>query len=66
MEYSQVSGYLHKVIIHGSIVSNTFKPVGNRMWFERVYSYEGNYYIVIGIVTNGFIVYDYPRKKWGK
>ena len=66
LEYSQVSGYLHKVITHGSKVSNTFNPVGNRMWFERVYSYEGNYYIVICIGTNGVIVSAYPRKKGGK
>ena len=66
LEYSQVSGYLHKVITHGSKVSNTFKPVVNRMGFKRVYSYEGNYYIVICIGTNGLIVSAYPRKKGGK
>ena len=66
LESNQVSGYLHKVITHGSIVSNTIKPVGNKMGFERVYSYEGNYYIVTGIGTNGFIVSAYPHKKGGK
>lgn len=66
LESNQVSGYLQKVISHGSIVSNTIKPVGNRMGFERVYSYEGNYYIVTGIGTNGFIVSAYPHKKGGK
>ena len=66
LESSQLSGYLQKVITYGSIVSNTIKPVGNIMGFEKVYSYEGNYYIVIGIGTNGFIVSAYPRKKGGK
>lgn len=66
LESDQVSGYLQKVITHGSIVSNTIKPVGNRMGFERVYSYQGNYYIVTGIGTNGFIVSAYPHKKGGK
>lgn len=36
------------------------------MGFERVYSYQGNYYIVIGIGTNGFIISAYPHKKGGK
>ena len=66
LESSQLSGYLQKVITYGSIVSNTIKPVGNIMGFEKVYSYEGNYYIVIGIGTNGFILSAYPRKKGGK
>ncbi len=66
LESNQVSGYLQKVITYGSIVSNTIKPIGNRMGFERVYSYEGNYYIVTGIGTNGFIVSAYPHKKGGK
>lgn len=66
LESNQVSGYLKKVITHGSIVSNTIKPIGNRIGFERVYSYEGNYYIVTGIGTNAFIVSAYPHKKGGK
>ena len=66
LESNQVSGYLQKVITHGNIVSNTIKPVGNRMGFERVYSYQGNYYIVTGIGTNGFIISAYPHKKGGK
>ncbi len=66
LESNQVSGYLQKVITHGRIVSNTIKPVWNRMGFERVYSYQGNYYIVTGIGTNVFIVSAYPHKKGGK
>lgn len=49
-----------------SVISNTIKPVGNRMGFERVYIYENNYYIIIGVGTNGFIVSAYPHKKGGK
>lgn len=66
LESNQVSGYLKKVITYGNVVSNKIKPVGNRKGFERVYSYEGNYYIVTGIGTNGFIVSAYPHKKGGK
>lgn len=66
LEPNQISGYLLKVISYGTIVSNTIKPVSNRMGFERIYSYEGNYYIVTGIGTNGFIVSAYLHKKGGK
>ncbi len=66
LDSNQVAGYLQKVITYGSIVSNTVKPVGNRMGFERIYSYQGNYYIVTGIGSNGFIVSAYPHKKGGK
>lgn len=66
LESNQVSDYLQKVITYGNVISNTIKPVGNRMGFERVYIYENNYYIIIGVGTNGFIVSAYPHKKGGK
>ena len=44
----------------GSIVRNGLKPIGNRMRCERVYHYEGEYCIITGIGTNGFIVSAYP------
>ena len=44
----------------GSIVRNGLKPIGNRMRCERVYHHEGEYCIITGIGTNGFIVSAYP------
>lgn len=32
------------------------------MGFERVYYYEGSYYVMTGIGTNGYIVSAYPIK----
>lgn len=43
-----------------SIVRNGLKPIGNRMRCERVYHHEGEYCIITGIGTNGFIVSAYP------
>lgn len=59
---SEVPAYLEKVISNGKVVSNTLKPIGNRMGYERVYYYNGNYHVVTGIGTNGFIVSAYPKR----
>ncbi len=62
---SEVASYLRSVIAHGEVVSNELKPIGSsgRMGYERVYYYEGNYHVVTGIGTNGFIVSAFPRRK---
>lgn len=39
---------------------NDLKPIGNRMGYERACHYEGEYSIITGIGTNGFIVSAYP------
>lgn len=59
---SEVPAYLEKVISNGDVVSNTLKPIGNHMGYERVYYYNGNYHMVTGIGTNGFIVSAYPKR----
>ena len=59
---TEVEAYLRKVISQGSIVRNDFKPIGNRMGYERVYYYEGEYCIITAIGTNGFIVSAYPHR----
>ncbi len=43
-------------------MKNELKPIGNRMGYERVYHYEGEYCIIAGIGTNGFIVSAYPHR----
>lgn len=59
---AEVEAYLWKVVSQGSIVKNELKPIGNRMGYERVYHYEGEYCIIAGIGTNGFIVSAYPHR----
>lgn len=59
---SNIPTYLKKAITDGTIISNIQKCVGGREVFERIYQYLGNYYIVTGIGTNGFIVSAYPKR----
>ncbi len=60
---TEVEAYLRKVISQGSIVRNELKPIGNRMGYERVYYYEGEYCVIAGAGTNGFIVSAYPHRR---
>ncbi|MBQ9006575.1 MAG: hypothetical protein IJ092_09405 [Atopobiaceae bacterium] len=61
----EIASYLRTVIANGEVVSNELKPIGSsgRMGYERVYYYEGNYHVVTGIGTNGFIVSAFPRRQ---
>ena len=59
---SEVPTYLESVITNGTVVSNKLKPIGKRMGYERTYYYNGNYHVVTGIGTNGFIVSAYPKR----
>ena len=59
---TEVEAYLREVISQGSIVRSELKPIGNRMGYERVYYYEGEYCVVAGVGTNGFIVSAYPHR----
>ena len=53
--------FLENVISKGMIVSNVPSNAGTG--YTRVYDYDGNYYTVTGIGTNGFIVTAYPTSK---
>ncbi len=53
--------FLEDVISKGSIISNVLS--NTRKGFTRVYDYDGHYYTVTGIGTNGFIVTAYPTPK---
>ena len=59
---NEVKTNLRKVISQGDIVRNDLKPIGNRMGYERVYYYEGEFCIITGIGTSGFIVSAYPHR----
>ena len=52
--------FLKKVISEGDVVSNMLKPVKNRMGYERIYYYNGEFYLLTGVGTNGFISSAYP------
>jgi len=58
---------LYDIVSTGQVVSNKIKIVNGRESFERVYKYQGSYYILAGIGSNGFLVSAYPvNLKGGK
>lgn len=59
----KVPTFLRDVMTKGRIISNELKIMGTKQGFERVYAYNGQYVVVTGIGTNGFIVSAYPRRK---
>lgn len=54
---------LHRIIKYGDVVDNHIEIRNGTPSITRVYSYEGNYYLLAGIGTNGFIVSARPQKK---
>lgn len=59
-----IPNYLKDVISNGTIVEDrTVQLNGGALGYSRKYSYEGNYFIVTGIGSNGFIVSAYPVRK---
>ena len=62
-----IASTLHDIVRTGQVVSNKTKIVNGRESFERVYKYQGSYYILAGIGSNGFLVSAYPiNMKGGK
>lgn len=59
---SEIPGYIEKVVTNGTVVDNKLKPIGNHLGYERTYYYSGEYHVVTGIGTNGFIVSAYPKR----
>ncbi len=57
----RIPQYLKEVITHGKVVSNEIRTISGRQGYTRTYFYNGNYQIVTGIGTNGFIVSAYPK-----
>ena len=64
IERDELGSYLKKIIANGDVISNKIVSIINgRKGYERVHEYEGNYYVMTGIGTNGFIVSAYPIRK---
>ena len=62
----EIPNYLYKVITHGTIIKEEVKTVGGKTGYERDYYYNGKYFVVTGIGTNGFLVSAYPKKYKGE
>ena len=59
---SQIPAYLKNVVRYGKVVSDKIVTKNGKQGFERRYNYNGNYYVITGIGSNGFIVSAYPRE----
>ena len=65
VEEKDIPEYLNNIVAKGKIVQNKVKKINGREGYERIYYYKGNYYVLISIGTNGFIITAYPIRKKG-
>ena len=63
LNVEEIPVFLERVVSQGVVVSNL--PSKARTGYTRIYDYDGSYYTVTGIGTNGFIVTAYPTPKEG-
>ena len=62
VDAEQIPMYLKNVVCYGEVVSNKTVVRNGRKGFERRYYYNGEYQVITGIGSNGFIVSAYPRE----
>ena len=61
LEEKDIPQFLENIVTYGEVISNV--PSKNANGFDRIYDYEGNYYMFAGIGSNGFIVTAFPVGK---
>ena len=57
---ANLNSHLNKVFTSGNVEYNRTTQRNGRMGYERLYNYNGKYYLLSGIGTNGYIVSAYP------
>jgi len=60
---SQISNHLNDVFTSGKVEYSRITQKNGRAGYERLYSYNGKYYLQTGVGTNGYIVSAYPISK---
>lgn len=60
---SQISDHLNDVFTSGKVEYSRITQKNGRAGYERLYSYNGKYYLQTGVGTNGYIVSAYPVSK---
>ena len=60
---SQISNHLNDVFTSGKVEYSRITQKNGRTGYERLYSYNGKYYLQTGVGTNGYIVSAYPISK---
>lgn len=60
---NQITNHLNNAISYGNVEYNRMIQRNGRNGYERLYLYDGNYYLLSGIGTNGYVVSAYPIGK---
>ena len=63
LDKDDIPAYLKNVVQYGKVTYDKEVKKKNRTGFYREYYYGGEYYIITGIGTNGFMVSAYPSSK---
>lgn len=58
-----ITNHINEIITKGAVEYSRLKKQGNYIGIEKLYLYNGKYYLLTGIGTNGFIVSAYPIKE---
>ena len=60
---ANLNSHLNKVFTSGNVEYSRTTIRNGRKGYERLYSYNGNYYMLSGVGSNGYIVSAYPLSK---
>lgn len=60
IQVSQVTEHIHSVFTNGDLEYSRVTTKKGKEGFERLYKYQGHYYLLSGVGTNGFVVSAYP------
>ena len=58
-----ITTYLKQVFSNGKVEYTRQTYKSGKMGYEKLYNYKGQYYLLTGVGTNGFIVTAYPIDK---
>jgi len=60
IQASQISTHIYLVFTYGVLEYSRITNKKDNESFERLYRYKGEYYLLSGVGTNGFVVSAYP------
>lgn len=60
IQAQQITEHIHSVFKYGDLEYSRLTLKNGKEGFERLYKYKGNYYLLSGVGTNGFVVSAYP------
>ena len=61
IQKEEIALYLYNAITNGKVVKSI--PSKIKGGLDRIYEYDGNYYTLVGMGDNGFIVTAFPTRK---